>query len=64
MKAETVYNVAIHLSREEVIKLQQLVQNRINVKPIKKRKKYDDITMEEAMIFIKKRCFSRKESIY
>lgn len=64
MKAETVYNVAIHLSKEELIKLLELVQNRINEKPKKKKKKYDDVTMEEAMAFIKKRCFSRKIGLY
>ncbi|RXR31320.1 hypothetical protein EQG68_10585 [Flavobacterium piscinae] len=64
MKAETVFNVAIHLSKEELIKLQVLVQNRINEKPKKRKKRYDDITMEEAMAFIKKRCFSRKVGLY
>ncbi|GEM_PF-2871552 len=59
MKAETVYNIAIYLSSSELIKLQQLIQKRIQEIP-KSRKKLYDITDEEAKEFIKKRCFSRK----
>jgi hypothetical protein len=64
MKAETVYNVAIYLSKKELIKLQELVQTRINELPTKKRKNHNDISMEEAMAFIKMRCFSREVGLY
>lgn len=62
MKAEIVYNVAIHLSNVELIRLQKMIEIRIKEIPKSKKKPFD-MTQEEAAEFIKMRCFSRKKSI-
>ena len=63
MKAETVYNVAIHLSKKELVKLHRLLENRIKETPPKRKNRFD-ITDEEAIAFIKKRCFSKEIGLY
>ena len=64
MVAENILVIAEQLSHEEQIRLYKMLSERIKPEAHKRKcQKVDDITMEEAMAFIKKTCFSRKIEI-
>lgn len=61
MVAENILVIVEQLSFEEQIRLYKMLGEKLKPKPQKRKtKKNYDITHEEAMAFIKKRCFSRK----
>jgi hypothetical protein len=60
MKAETVFNVAIHLSNHELQRLNNLIVDKLKIKPekaLKKPSKKEE--QEERMIRLIKLCFSK-----
>lgn len=61
MKAETVFNVAIHLNHKELKKLKTLIDKRLEEIPPPKKSPFD-LTDEEIRENLIKRYFSKKKS--
>ena len=60
MKAETVFNVAIHLSDYELQRLNNLIVDKLKLKPEKVLKKlYKTEEEKERMLRLIKLCFSK-----
>ncbi len=60
MKAETVFNVAIHLSDYELQRLNNLIVDKLQLKPEKVLKKFFKTEEEEKrMLRLIKTCFSK-----
>lgn len=60
MKAETVFNVAIHLADYELQRLNNLIVDKLQLKPIKVLKKpFKTEEDEEMMLRLIKTCFSK-----
>ena len=65
MVAENILVIAEKLSHEEQIRLYKMLGEKIKPKTQKRiRQNANDITMEEAMAFIKKTCFSREVGLH
>lgn len=62
MKAETVFNVAIHLSDYELQRLNNLIFDKLKLIPEKALKKLSKTEeQEERMVRLIKLCFSKKK---
>ena len=65
MVAENILVIVEQLSLEEQIRLYKMIGEKVKCKtPKNKIKSQQTITDEEVIAFIKKMCFSRKESMY
>lgn len=58
MKADDVFNIAIHLDESELIKLNNLIQNRLKLTGNRKKNKV--LTKEEAIEYLLKTVFNKK----
>lgn len=56
MKAETVYNVAIHLNSDELYKLHKMIEKKLNENLIYEK---DLIAKNEIRQYLIKKCFSK-----
>jgi hypothetical protein len=56
MKAQTVYNVAIHLNYDELYKLHKMIENKLNENLIYEK---DLIAKNEIRQYLIKKCFSK-----
>ena len=60
MKAETVFNVAIHLSNYELERLNSLIKDKLNLKPEKVLKNlFKTEKKKKRMLRLIKLCFSK-----
>jgi hypothetical protein len=65
MIAENILVIVEQLSLKEQIRLYKMIGEKVKCKTRKNKiKSHQTITDEEAIEFIKKMCFSRKESMY
>lgn len=58
MKADDVFNIAIHLDKSELIKLNNLIE--VRLKLTGNRKKNKVLTKEEAIEYLLKTVFNKK----
>lgn len=65
MVAENIFIIAEQLSFEEQLRLYKMLREQVQKNTLRNKKRQSQlITKDEAIAYIKEKCFSRKTSLY